>query len=50
MVTEVISMSQNEDKCYFCDHNAEYDQVVPLDSGYSVSGVCKNHLRMGLSA
>jgi len=43
-------MKQKIDKCYFCDHEAEYDQVVPFDSGYSVSGVCKNHLKMGLSA
>ncbi len=44
-------MSQTQLKCYFCDHSAEYDQVVPVDnSQYTVSGVCKNHLKMGLSA
>jgi hypothetical protein len=36
--------------CYFCDREAEYDQTVTVDeSTYTVSGVCKVHLRMGLS-
>lgn len=40
-----------EESCHFCDREAEYDQLVTLDeSSYTVSGVCKKHLRMGLSA
>ena len=38
------------EKCYFCDLQAEYDQVVKTDkSAYTIAGVCKLHLRMGLS-
>jgi hypothetical protein len=38
------------EKCYFCDRQAEYDQTVSIDESiYTVAGVCKNHLRMGLS-
>lgn len=44
-------MSQTKEKCYFCDHLAEYNQVVSLGGSiYTVSGVCKSHLLMGLSA
>lgn len=44
-------MSNQLEKCNFCDLQAEYDQVVTVgDSRYTVSGVCKKHLRMGLSA
>jgi hypothetical protein len=44
-------MPKNKEQCHFCDHLAEYDQVVTLgESTYTVSGVCKSHLLMGLSA
>lgn len=46
-----IYMSQKTITCHFCDHQAEYDQVVTVgNTEYTVSGVCKNHLTMGLSA
>ncbi len=46
-----IYMSQKTTTCHFCDHQAEYDQVVTIgNTEYTVSGVCKNHLTMGLSA
>ena len=39
-----------KETCYFCDKQAEYDQLVTVgDSTYTVSGVCKAHLLMGLS-
>jgi hypothetical protein len=38
------------DQCYYCDTPAEYNDVVVEDLVYSVSGVCKKHLRMGLSS
>jgi hypothetical protein len=39
------------DRCYFCDQRAEYNQVVKQEeNSYTVSGVCKNHLVMGLSS
>lgn len=39
------------DICYFCDQRAEYNQVVTVEkNSYTVSGVCKNHLEMGLSS
>ena len=38
------------EKCYFCDHQAEYDQVVKTEESiYTVASVCKVNLRMGLS-
>jgi len=44
-------MPKTKEKCHFCDHQAEYEQVVTVgDSKYTVSGVCKSHLMMGLSA
>jgi len=44
-------MSKTDERCFFCDHQAEYDQVVRLEeSEYTVSGVCSNHLLMGLSS
>lgn len=44
-------MSNQLEKCNFCDLQAEYDQVVTVgESKYTVSGVCKKHLLMGLSA
>ena len=39
-----------KEKCYFCDRESEYDQVVEIDdSAYIVDGLCKLHLRMNLS-
>jgi len=47
-----INMTQTfADTCYFCDQLAEYNQVVKIENNsYTVSGVCKDHLEMGLSA
>jgi hypothetical protein len=40
-----------QEKCHFCDKLAEYDQVVTMNNiNYTISGVCKSHLLMGLSA
>ena len=36
--------------CYYCDKPAEYNDVVVEDLVYSMSSVCKKHLRMGLSS
>jgi hypothetical protein len=38
------------DQCYYCDKPAKYNDIVVEDLVYSVSGVCKSHLRMGLSS
>ena len=39
------------EKCYFCDLKAEYNDVVKTDkSTYTISSVCKLHLKMGLSS
>ena len=45
-------MSQTfSDHCYFCPEKAQYNQVVLVEKdSYTVSGVCKNHLIMGLSS
>ena len=43
-------MSKTDERCFFCDHQAQYDQVVLDSSDYTVSGVCKSHLLMGLSS
>lgn len=45
-------MSQSfADQCYFCLEKAEYNQIVLVEeNSYTVSGVCKNHLIMGLSS
>ncbi len=44
-------MFKTLEKCYFCNREAEYDQVVDADNfNYFISGVCRNHLKMGLSA
>lgn len=38
------------DKCHLCDNTAEYDDIARVEGDvYVVSGVCKNHLKMGLS-
>lgn len=48
----IFGMTQTfSDTCYFCDQLAEYNQVVKIENNsYTVSGVCKDHLEMGLSA
>lgn len=39
------------EKCYFCDLKAEYSDIVKIDkSTYTISSVCKLHLKMGLSS
>jgi hypothetical protein len=49
--TRYLESLSKKEKCYFCDHKAEYNQVIDLGKfGYSISGVCKSHLEMGLSS
>ena len=37
------------EKCYYCQNKAEYSQLVgDAPDEYAVTGVCKNHLNMGL--
>jgi hypothetical protein len=49
--TRYMESLKKKEKCYFCDHKAEYNQVIDLGQhGYSISGVCKSHLEMGLSS
>jgi PP-loop superfamily ATP-utilizing enzyme len=44
-------MTTFSDRCYFCDNTAEYNDIVKIEEyNYIISGVCKEHLKMGLSA
>jgi hypothetical protein len=44
-------MSTFSDRCYYCDKPAEYNDVVEVtEFNFTVSGVCKNHVEVGLSA
>lgn len=38
------------EKCYYCNKNAEFNQLVGEPDNYIVSGVCKDHFVMGLSS
>ena len=40
--------SRKPEKCYYCDKKAEYNQLVEDSASFVVSGVCKDHLSMGL--
>jgi len=42
--------SRPAEKCFYCDQEAEYNQIVGENGDYSVAGVCKKHLVMGLSS
>jgi hypothetical protein len=42
--------SRPEEKCFYCDALAEYSQLVGEEGSYTVAGVCKKHLTMGLSS
>jgi hypothetical protein len=44
-------MSTFSDRCYFCEDPAEYNDIVEVsETNFTVSGVCKKHLKMGLSS
>ena len=44
-------MPMLKEKCYFCDNISEYNDVVKVKiHDYIISGVCKEHLKMGLSS
>jgi hypothetical protein len=43
-------MDTTTDKCHLCNNIAEYDDIAKVEGDdYIVSGVCKEHLKMGLS-
>ena len=42
--------SRPNEKCFYCDNDAEYSQLVGEEDDYVVAGVCKKHLTMGLSS
>lgn len=42
--------SRPVEKCFYCNEKAEYTQLVGEEGNYSVAGVCKKHLTMGLSS
>lgn len=44
------TMNTLKEKCFYCDKPAEYNDLVKVGLVYSMSSVCKAHLRMGLSA
>jgi len=40
----------NKSKCFYCDREGAYDDVVMVQEGYKVSEVCLAHLKVGLSS
>jgi hypothetical protein len=40
----------NKTKCFFCDNEAAYLDVVVKHADYLVADVCMKHLDMGLSS
>ena len=38
------------ERCHYCSNPAEYNQLVGEDKIYTVTGVCKDHLEMGLTS
>jgi hypothetical protein len=40
----------NKTKCFFCDKEAAYLDVVVNHADYIVADVCEKHLQMGLSS
>ena len=42
--------SRNEEKCYYCENEGEYNQLVGEENNYVVASVCKKHFIMGLSS
>ena len=42
--------NMNKTKCFFCDQEAAYLDVVVNHADYIVADVCKKHLEMGLSS
>ena len=42
--------SRPKEKCFYCENEAEYSQLVGDENNYIVAEVCKKHLTMGLSS
>lgn len=42
--------SRPSEECFYCDAEAEYNQLVGEEGNYTVAGVCKKHLVFGLSS
>ena len=40
----MIAMRPNE-KCYYCEKDAEYNDLVSEDNNFFVTGVCKKHVK-----
>lgn len=40
----MIAMRPPE-KCYYCDNDAEYNDLVGEKNNFSVAGVCKKHVK-----
>jgi len=40
----------NQSKCFYCDNNAAYFDVIMDDEEYLVADVCMDHLKLGLSS
>jgi hypothetical protein len=43
-------IGMNKTKCFFCDEDAAYLDVVVNHADYVVADVCNKHLTMGLSS
>jgi len=42
--------SRSNEQCFYCESEAEYSQLVGEEGNYTVAGVCKKHLVLGLSS
>ena len=40
----------NKTKCFFCDNESAYMDIVENSPDYVMADVCKKHLQMGLSS
>ena len=40
----------NPGKCFYCDKEASYFDVIMDDENYMIADVCIDHLKMGLSS
>ena len=40
----------NQSKCFYCDNDASYFDVIMDNEEYLVADVCMDHLKMGLSS
>lgn len=50
MIAKNISNNEIKEKCFYCENDAEYSQVVEDKTNYVIDYVCKKHLLMGLSS